>query len=277
MQIKDYKIHRYSSQSLRKNAYFPQNTSVVQCVEGIAEIEVNSHRISLRSGMNFLLNSTSFVKIISMSEDAKFTTLQFASRFIWENCPYITNHIFDIIGSVRADVYSEDNFRFGTLMFQQIDVIDKIEDYSFRKVVIANMLTNYFLTLYETLRNRVEKERSTASSHIDSLLGQFWILCKEQHTRHRKVEYYAEKLNISPRYLHRISKEHFGIAPKQVIDHCILNSAKRLLITSAKTSQEISIELSFPDQATFGQFFKRRMGISPSQYRHSQFATPIVK
>lgn len=263
-------IKKYSSRSLKCGTYFPSNTSIVNCVTGSATIEINSHKFEIVAGMNFLLNSTSIVKITSISRNASCTILQISSKFIGDYCPFITNHIFDTVGLSTPESYTKEDIHFGTLMFKQLEMVRTSRDYSLKNIVVANLFSNYIINVYESLRKRAELSDSiplSVSNRADSLLAKFWQLCKEHHKTEHKVEYYAHKLNISSRYLHRLSKEQFGITPKQVIDYCLINSAKRLLITTDKTNQEISIELNFPDSATFGQFFKRNNGVSPLQFR----------
>ena len=84
---------------------------------------------------------------------------------------------------------------------------------------------------------------------------------------HRDIKYYADKLNITSRYLYKICKETTGLTPKQMIDYTIVGKAKKLLLTTEMANQQISGELLFPDQATFGQYFKRNVGMSPLEFR----------
>ena len=268
--INNFSTKKYTSRSLKCGTYFPSNTSIVNCITGSASIEINSHKFEVKEGMNFLLNSTSLVKITSISSNAICRILQISSKFIGDYCPFITNQIFDTVGLSTPDSYTKEETLFGTLMFEQLEIVRTSKDYSLKNIVVANLFTNYIINIYESLRKRVELTNSiqvSISNRADSLLAKFWQLCKNHHKTEHKVEYYAQKLNISSRYLHRLSKEQFGITPKQVIDYCLINSAKRLLITTDKTNQEISIELNFPDSATFGQFFKRNNGVSPLQFR----------
>ncbi len=269
-EFENYSIKTYKPGDLSKEAYFTSYTALTKCLSGKVTMELDSRIIEVHTGMNFIVPYGIFLRILSHSDDAELIVIRFTSRYITDYCPFLNDQIFNIVTSVSPEMYSEDDTNFGNLIFDQYMAIEKYEDFSYRNIVTANLLTNYSLSLYESLRKRVESNTEQVSNHIESLLGKFWRMCKDEHTKQRKVEYYASKLNISPRYLHRITKAAFGITPKQVIDHCVLSSAKKLLITSALTAQEIAFELSFPDQATFGQFFKRNVGISPLQFRHKQ-------
>ncbi len=269
-EFENYAINIYRPSDLRKEVYFTSYTALTKCLSGTVTMEFDSRIIEVSAGMNYLVPYGIFLRILSYSDDAQFVIIRFASRYIIDYCPFLNNQIFDIITSVPPDMYSEEDTKFGNSIFDQFIAIKSATDFSFHNVVVSNLFTNYILNLYESVRKRVESNTELVSNHVESLLGKFWRMCKDEHTSERKVEYYASKLNISPRYLHRISKAAFGITPKQVIDHCVLSSAKKLLITTALTAQEIAFELSFPDQATFGQFFKRNVGLSPLQFRHKQ-------
>lgn len=85
-------------------------------------------------------------------------------------------------------------------------------------------------------------------------------------TKH-EVNYYADKLNISPRYLSQVTGQVGGRTPKQIIDNLLIYEAERLLSTSTQTIQEISNALGFTSQVTFTKFFKAKKGMSPSVFR----------
>jgi len=57
------------------------------------------------------------------------------------------------------------------------------------------------------------------------------------------------------------------MTPKESIDYFVTGTAKRLLLSEDLNNQQIADKLNFPDQSTFGQFFKRNVGMSPSEFR----------
>lgn len=58
-----------------------------------------------------------------------------------------------------------------------------------------------------------------------------------------------------------------GYTPKAVIDYVIVGKAKKMLLATGLTVQEIAGRLCFPDQATFGQYFKRNIGMISTEFR----------
>lgn len=83
----------------------------------------------------------------------------------------------------------------------------------------------------------------------------------------RDVAYYATILGTSPQSLTNIIKRHTGYSTAEWIKIYVINEAKVLLRSTNKTIQEISYELNFSTQTFFSKYFKREVGISPTEYR----------
>ena len=94
-------------------------------------------------------------------------------------------------------------------------------------------------------------------------------LVREHHRRERTVAFYADKLFISPKYLSLIIKETLGRSAAEIIDDYVILEAKNLLRFSGKDIQQVSYELNFPNQSSFGKYFKHLTGLSPSEYQHT--------
>lgn len=121
---------------------------------------------------------------------------------------------------------------------------------------------------YEQAYRRIDRsEASAAIDRASQLVCVLFDLCAGDAESHRDIGYYAEKMHISPRYLHRICKQSMGYTPKAVIDYVIVGKAKKMLLATGLTVQEIAGRLCFPDQATFGQYFKRNIGMFPTEFR----------
>lgn len=94
-------------------------------------------------------------------------------------------------------------------------------------------------------------------------------LIEKHYMQERGVEFYADKLCLSPKYLSSISKSICGYTVQELVFKAIIRKSIALLKNSQKTIQEISNEFGFPNASYFGTFFKKQMGMSPQQYRNS--------
>lgn len=90
----------------------------------------------------------------------------------------------------------------------------------------------------------------------------------EQHFRSNSdVAYYAEQLNVSPRYLAQVCRKTAGQSPKQIIDEYLIRQIEKTLTTTQKTIQEIAYEMGFSSQAHLSKFFKKMRGVAPKMFR----------
>ncbi len=99
--------------------------------------------------------------------------------------------------------------------------------------------------------------------------GDFLALVKKHYAKHRDVEFYAGKMNMTAKYMSSLVKKASGKGALQWIEDYVILDAKARLSSSADSIQEISYSLNFPTQSFFGRYFKRAVGMSPAEYRRS--------
>jgi len=92
----------------------------------------------------------------------------------------------------------------------------------------------------------------------------------EEHfkTKHSPADY-ADLLNISPKALARITKNHFNKTLTNMIAERIIIEAKRELYLTSKPVKSIAYELGFNDEFYFSRFFKNNAEVSPQLYRET--------
>ena len=80
------------------------------------------------------------------------------------------------------------------------------------------------------------------------------------------MAYYAEALNLTPKYLAAAIKRITGRPILDWIHEAVLIDAKMLLRTTDLTVQEISERLNFSSPSAFVQFFRRKTGTTPKRH-----------
>ncbi len=83
----------------------------------------------------------------------------------------------------------------------------------------------------------------------------------------RSVKEYASELAVSPSHLHKLVKNETGKSPGELIDEMLIMEIKALLRHSELTMSEIAYQLSFTDTSHLAKFFRKYVGLSPSDYR----------
>ncbi len=99
------------------------------------------------------------------------------------------------------------------------------------------------------------------------LVEDFIELVNTNFKMQREVGFYADKLNLTPKYLSKVIKDNSGKSANNWIDDYVVLEAKALLKSTNMNVQQISDHLNFPSQSFFGKYFKRKVGISPKEFR----------
>ncbi|MDE7312130.1 MAG: AraC family transcriptional regulator [Eubacterium sp.] len=112
-------------------------------------------------------------------------------------------------------------------------------------------------------RVREQKEKRHASSYTQR--------CKDYVYRHYREKIYlddiADILGISNGYLSRLFKKETGAGLQDFINDVRVEKAANLLVYSEETLAKIAEYVNFPSQSYFGKIFKRKMNMTPRQYR----------
>jgi len=82
---------------------------------------------------------------------------------------------------------------------------------------------------------------------------------------------YAELLFVTPNHLNSVCKEYLGQQAGEVIRNRIILEAKRLLILPNWTITQVAYKLNFSDNSYFTKFFKKVEGMTPEEFRKSQW------
>lgn len=109
--------------------------------------------------------------------------------------------------------------------------------------------------------------QASVPSRQDEYCFRFIDLLAKHHKIDRRVDFYAEQLCLTPKYLTTLIRKTTGKSAKGWIDDFIISDAQFLLRHSNMSVQQIAFELNFPNQSFFGKFFKEHTGYSPSRFR----------
>lgn len=101
------------------------------------------------------------------------------------------------------------------------------------------------------------------------LFDKFIQLLKANFRKERNVNWYSDKLCLTPKYLSEIVKAVSSKTAGQWITNFVILEIKQLLSNTNLSVKEIAHELNFQNQSFLGKYFKNVTGMSPSAYRKS--------
>lgn len=136
-----------------------------------------------------------------------------------------------------------------------------------RMEIVRHLTIAFFYGLGYYFHKQTDDSRETRN---EILMRNFLKQLQTHHKQERKLEFYADKLCLSAKYLSQTIKNSSGKTAGEWIDEYVMLEAKALLKSTNMTIQQISDELNFPSQSFFGKFFKRLAGLSPKAYREQK-------
>lgn len=151
-------------------------------------------------------------------------------------------------------------------MTQYLNLLKSRYEANAQAIIIRFILSAFTLELNRIFTAREKSDRSKISRQED-ILWKFLTLLKQYHKEERTVNFYADKMCISPKHLSSVIKQMSHKTAHEIIADFVTMTAKRLLKATTMSIQEISDELNFANQSFFGKFFKQNTGQSPSAYR----------
>lgn len=87
---------------------------------------------------------------------------------------------------------------------------------------------------------------------------------------------YTDTLATTPHLLAKASHAAFGMQVKELINERRLLEAKRLLLFTVRSLEDIAYEIGLRDAAYFSRFFRLRTGLAPSDWRRLKLAGTVA-
>ena len=151
---------------------------------------------------------------------------------------------------------------------ESLHTIDLVQDIyqnpsQIKKEQARFYIKSFLLSLIESIHG----QHPILGQHsIDQpLYVQFKKLLNQYYKEERTVNYYAEKLAVTPKKLNTVIKKHCGETAIHAIHNRILTEIKRQLMFSDITHKEIAFDLGFNSPAALNKFVKAKLDLTPTQ------------
>ena len=147
---------------------------------------------------------------------------------------------------------------------------------SIRLPILQHLMRAYFLSFNYYYHSKVPAVEHPTREH--KLTQQFFTLLRQNAHQEHSVQFYADQLFITPKYLTTCIRKTTGKSAKQCIDNYLIAQAQHLLTTmqtrdkkssllSMRNIAEVSYELGFSDPTAFSRYFYNQTGQRPRDWR----------
>lgn len=132
-------------------------------------------------------------------------------------------------------------------------------------VVPEKDLTAWFYQKFNAITNIVRTQADTDyTNHIVITTREY---LETHYAENITLEEVAQQVNISPQYFSKVIKKHTGFNFIDWLSVIRIGKAKDLLQNPETTVKEVCFLVGYKDPNYFSRIFKRRIGITPTEYQ----------
>jgi len=190
--------------------------------------------------------------------------IQLSKKFIEENRFLFKNYLD--YGQHEALYLKENEVQeIGTIFSLMIKYYNKEK----QNLTVLLSYVNVLISLVEAFYKR---QFSTHPKQYNRIVTDFQQSLKDYYNKPVNqiptVQYFADKLGLTPNYLGDIIKHFTQKSPIENIHEFVIKRAKELLEqNTAMNNAEVAYELGFEYPNYFSKFFKKQVNLTPKEYR----------
>ena len=172
----------------------------------------------------------------------------------------ISNALKNLIHNRRIKIQKEE--------FPEAILEDIFKEYILEDTHSKEITHGLLYVLFNKLL-RVANKKETEPFNPQSIFSQFESLLLKEVPRLHRVNEFSSLLCVTPQNLNNICRKSVGRSASELIKERILLEAKRYILHTDNTIDEISDILKFSATSNFVKFFRIHIGTTPAQYRKS--------
>lgn len=213
--------------------------------------------LELEKGTDPLAEAASF---LSVGEAIAWNRMQSGGELMPSSLPGLAELIGSTADSIAAAMHNDSLSRHGEL----------------RERIVLHDVSKLFLLITAALQQHRQLDAAgpePAEANTNKQLVQDLMQYMETAYLHEvKLQTLASRAHLDASYLIRLFKGHTGTTPYQYLQELRMNAAKSYLTNTSLTVKDIAETNGFPSIHYFSRQFKKRYGMSPSQWRQAQEA-----
>lgn len=249
----------------------------IYITKGEMTISINNQDTELKSGDSIIIMPENIIRIKNMSTGIKY--------FMFVIYPKLASEIFNDIGltysSARLSLHHFTAQLDNEQMQRVLNIYDEIRhdlitfDYEYKALYIRSMLDILLVENINTHKIEAMPLEGDSNSRQYDVYCKFIALLNKHAIEQRSVQYYANTLGISSKYLSYVCISYSNKNASTWIDEAVIQKAKALILVHHYTLSETSEILHFSSISSFSRFFTRVMGMTPKNFVKSQTASAL--
>lgn len=252
--------------------YRPKRSSILFVYKGRIRMKEQIHEIEITRDSFLLINTKYVYEILEIEPQTEFRLLGYDRAFVEHNTFQLNRvKVYKDMKNQLRRIFTIPREEFA-VFWDNLTLLTYYTQHHKEIAYAEQIIQNYFNVLLYHLVSIVaplHEEQLLQLNRQQKLAYAFFNLVSDNYLQSKSVQFYADALHISIRYLSAVVKEVSQRTPNQIISEFVVNEAKAQLGTTTRSLKEIATTLHFSDQYAFTHFFKKHQKMSPTQYRAS--------
>lgn len=253
-----------------------QMNMIASCQSGHLKMDINGKVIEVSKNDIFVCPPNTMLDILEVSEDFACVAMCVTNRGmqnilrshvnVWNRAMYVNK--------VSVIKMTEEEMVFYAKFTELVRICldSKSMEHSswnpYRREIVETLLKSALLALCNAFCVEMSDKLKTNSTTGD-LFERFLEMLQQSEQKHRPVEYFAQQLCITPKYLSIVCKRHSSKTAIEWITEYTLSDITYYLRSTNKSIKEVSGILGFSNTSFFGKYVREHFFMSPLKYRQS--------
>lgn len=253
--------------SLRGDAEVIDYGAIILCTAGSAVMTIDFKDWKLAEGTVVTLFPNDVVMLRNASDDFEAEALSYDKAMLREASMQIEQAVYSQLRQDRCRTNSRFVTRLIGAMFNLLRIYMGSHGMASLDSIVLYQLKSFFLGFYDYIRENGTATDDRGTRRTNELFNAFMERLEADCRRAHDVAFYAEALNITPKYLNNIVKSITRHTTKEIIDNYVTVKIKQQLRTSGHSIKQIAWDFNFSDTPFFCRYFKQHTGMTPQQFR----------
>lgn len=252
LEDKDHKLYQMTS---------------IYVMKGECTLNINGKDVTVQEKHVLTTMPENIIRFVSASEDIQY--------FMFVIYPKVVSLLFNDVGlNYTNSEYSrayflndcpEERFEYCHHIYKVMKEDMLLPPYEYKLIYQRSWLNVLFVQNLITHNLDIQKEGDSNSRQYD-VYCKFLEALNKHAGDHRSVQFYAELLGISSKYLSFVCISYSKKNASTWIDEYVAQKAKVLMTIHGYTMGEVSEILHFQTTSSFSRYFKRVTGMTPKEY-----------
>lgn len=240
---------------------------LIFCLKGNLSLRINSVTYHIKKNNGLFVDNKSVISDIERDDEFECKLVGLADSV---GITFVNKGVFETLMTVKRNPvvkFTEDEMSLLAKYYQL--VIFKLDHSNmfYGKESVRNILRAYILDLITCVNRHLESDPEVMMRQGDKLFRRFVLMLAGSGGTERSVQYYADQLCVTSKYLTSICVKNAHMTAGELITMSVVNRIKQLLLYSDASVKEIATQMNFENLSFFGKYVKKHLGASPNHFR----------